>query len=151
MKSKMLFMLLLLLSFISCSEDDGVEPYEFNPNTDSFLDGEWKGNAADETKTLSVTAQLNEAHNIIGGTIVMNFSFSDETSQTINISHSGTVSGNLVNSQMSFGSENSETGNTFLYNGSVSKNDSTLLVGNARIYYSTNETSYTINLNLKKQ
>lgn len=151
MKAKILLLFIITFSFLSCSEDDGVEPVDFNPNTESFLDGQWSGNGADEDKSISITAQLNAPHDIIGGTITVDFSASIETLGIINIDINGTVSGTLVNSQMSFGAEDANTGNTFLYNGQLAKNDSTRIIGNARVHYAVADTNFMLNLNLSKQ
>ncbi len=151
MRAKILLLIIFTVGFFSCSEDDGVEPVDFNPNTESFLDGQWSGSGADEDKSISITAQLNAPHDIIGGTITVDFSASIETIGIINIDIDGTVSGTLVNSQMNFGAEDANSGNTFLYNGQLAKNDSTKITGNARVHYAAADTNFTISLNLSKQ
>ena len=135
--------------FVSC-EENNVEPVSSPTEEDSFLDGRWKGASSNEQESMTLTADLDENFSSVYGTGNVRYNRTDDLSN-INEEFSGSITGTINKSQISFQVDNPQSDDYVVYNGGLDKIDSTKFIGNCSFYFAAEEKYYTIPMTLIKE
>ncbi|NOX18088.1 MAG: hypothetical protein GXO87_07385 [Chlorobi bacterium] len=147
---KFLILLALSVFVLACSQDESETIYAPHQQ-DSFLNGEWKGLANEEQKTLNLDVNLKENYGSISGNGTVKMTVSDDIND-LSLEFSGSFSQGVLNgSQISFVMESSIDSDYVAYNGGLDKTDSSKFNGNASYYLSSQHRSIRFVMTLNKQ
>jgi hypothetical protein len=143
-----LFVIVFMI-FVSC-EENNVEPVSSPTEEESFLDGRWRGASSNEQESMTLSANLDKNFSSVYGTGNVKYNRIDDLSN-INEEFTGSITGTINKSQISFQVDNPQTDDFVVYNGGLDKIDSTKFIGNCSFYYATEEKYYTIPMTLIKE
>ncbi len=146
-----LFILFTISIFMfACSQDESETIYA-PIQQDSFLNGDWKGVANEEQKSLNLDVTMKENYGSVSGSGTVKFLESNDIS---NITKEFTASFNqgiLNKSQISFIIYSPADSDYVSYNGGLDKNDSAKFLGSAVYYLASEHRSISFTMILNKQ